>query len=408
MPSTPNMHMSTGFSGRVSRAAAGDDKYRVSKRTQGYGIQDATNNNHHDRRAGHNGSYRPHNQTNATQSKSFVERVRFNGASCIQNSIKNFSGTKTEATTPSPNTDDKKSTTNKPEDKLESKPPNLSKPYGRGFFPKPFPSTKAGQHPNPPQHGRKFGDLLENLQTDPSLCQRRGDRKYLKSAFTFGTVFSTAHHTPAGGPDDPEHMTTTRHYGRVYSKYRKFIVVECNEVSFVALPIYTCNGTGLSRKSSREIPEYIDVMDRRVEVPGPANGVNGRLFCVADGESEDAPVLRDNKDYTRVGAKGNACVRLTEPCSFRYSIWSRIEAQLTDDSVHLLREVRATKMAASSFKVLQEMSPANLVCLLGKMVQADFVEKLAQMQAESLVKMRGRKQIEAVDAEKDEGEPVGS
>ncbi|TLD28440.1 hypothetical protein PspLS_03682 [Pyricularia sp. CBS 133598] len=364
MPSTPSMQMRTGFSVLVSRAPGGVDNCR----------------------------------TNAAPSKGLAERVRYNGAARIQNSIhnlKNFTSTKIKATAPSSNS--------KTDGKQDSKPPELSKPHGPGFFPKHIQPPKAGQHSNPPQPGRKFGDLLENLQTDPALCHRRGDHKYLKSAFTFGTVFSTAHHTAAGGPDDPEHMTTTRYYGRVYSKYRKFIVVECNEVSFVALPIYTCNGTGLSKKSSREIPEYIDVMDRRVEIPGPANGVNGRLFCVADGEDENAPVLRNNKDHSRVGAKGNACVRLTEPCSFRYSIWSQIEAQLTADSVRLLREVRATKMAASSFKVLQQLSPANLVDLLGRMVQADFVEKLAQLQAHSLVEMRAHKQIEAVSVEQDEG-----
>ncbi|QBZ62641.1 hypothetical protein PoMZ_11524 [Pyricularia oryzae] len=350
MPSTPSMHMRTGFSGLLSRAAV-DDKYRVSKRTQGHGNQGATDKDHHERRAGRGSPYRARNQTNVDQSGSLAERVRCNSAARIQNRIQNSNGTLTQP-------------------------------------------TKAG---------RKFGNVLENLQTSPSLCRRRGDRKYRKSAFSFGTVFSTAHHTPAGGPDDPEHTTSTRHHGRVYSKYRRFVVVECNEVSLVALPIYTCNGTGLSRKPSREIPEYIDVVDRRVDMPGPAQGVNGRLFCVADGEDDDAPVLRDNKNNSRVGAKGDACVRLTEPCSFRYGVWAQIEARLTDDSARLLRELRATKMAAACFGVLQDLSPADLVGLLGRMVQADLVEKAALLQAESLVEMRARKQSRSMTASSNKG-----
>ncbi|TLS24341.1 hypothetical protein PpBr36_08530 [Pyricularia pennisetigena] len=372
MPFTPGMHMRTGFSGLVSRAAAGVDKYRVSKRTQGHGTQGAANSNHHDRRVGRDDPHGSRSQTNVEPTRSVAERVRFNGTARTRNSIHSFGSTRPKA---------KEHATGEP----STTPLDSSSPSGRG---------------------RKFGDVLENLQSDPSRCQRLGDRKYRRSAFSFGTVFTTAHHTAAGKPDDPAYTTATLHCGRVYSKHRKFIVVECNEASFVALPIYTCNGAGLSKKSSREIPEYMDVMDRRVGIPGPANGVYGRLFCVADGESEDAPVLlRDDQiHHGRVGAKGNACVHLTEPFSFRYGVRSRIEAQLTDDSAHLLRQVRATKMAAGSFKVLQGLGPDHLLDLLGRMVQADFVEKLAQLRAESLVKMRAPNPLEAVNAELEEGE----
>ncbi len=53
--------------------------------------------------------------------------------------------------------------------------------------------------------------------------------------------------------------------GSVFTKVRIMIVVSCHTSHYIAIPLYSHNGNGLSRKNPDEQMEYVSVKDHRIE-----------------------------------------------------------------------------------------------------------------------------------------------
>jgi Family of unknown function (DUF6590) len=76
-----------------------------------------------------------------------------------------------------------------------------------------------------------------------------------------GTIFGKAHHEPYSKHrrfGSTPNLTPTK-FGDVHSKYRKFVVISRHKSNVVALPVYTYQGTGLSRKHNKD--EYVTIRE---------------------------------------------------------------------------------------------------------------------------------------------------
>ncbi|KLU88615.1 hypothetical protein MAPG_07600 [Magnaporthiopsis poae ATCC 64411] len=223
-----------------------------------------------------------------------------------------------------------------------------------------------------------------------------------------GIVFETAYHTAmasSAGASADNLTETTRGY--VYTKYRKFVILEKHATHIQALPIYTHNGTGLDRKRQFE-HEFVCVRDRDcpADKHEPEEGVHGTLFGIRE------PGFK----ATFIG--GRAVLKLTEMVSFSIhasgGLVARVEGRLEDDSLRklacLVHSVRAKRLEDVFLQggggeqtqrpreeVVSKLARENH-CLKTNMILVEANHKTAVMQ-EQRENERLKRRIEQLEAE---------
>ncbi|KAF4634909.1 hypothetical protein G7Y89_g3191 [Cudoniella acicularis] len=98
-------------------------------------------------------------------------------------------------------------------------------------------------------HGKYYpkGNVTRGLGERPS------DMIHNHKEYRPGSIISMATHESDGAEFQPGNKIQSRseHFGNIYSKTRKYLVVAVFEDSVVALPIYTHGGTGLEYKPNK-------------------------------------------------------------------------------------------------------------------------------------------------------------
>ena len=151
---------------------------------------------------------------------------------------------------------------------------------------------------------------------------RPHDRKHARSAYQPGVIFSTAHHTQYTQSHEPENirtsLTRTDAFGVICTKYRKMIVVKCNDSSnfCTVLPIYTHNGQGIAGQSPTAQAAHYSIRDVKDPRPEESEGPNGTIYCSRNPPGPSLCVY------------GRSSVYVTEILSHRFSDYAVIEGQL--------------------------------------------------------------------------------
>ncbi|EJT80846.1 hypothetical protein GGTG_00839 [Gaeumannomyces tritici R3-111a-1] len=159
----------------------------------------------------------------------------------------------------------------------------------------------------------------------PAFRPRAGFEIHDRTEYHPGMIIQTVCHTPAGpGSTHRDDVVAVTSRGPVYSKFRRFVVLEMHWSHFQALPLYTHNGTGLNNKRQQQ-HEFVCIRDRDVPKSErePEEGVNGTVFGVRHGRE---PCV-----------DGRTAVKLTESVSFvPRSTLARVEGRLEHESLRAL------------------------------------------------------------------------
>ena len=130
-------------------------------------------------------------------------------------------------------------------------------------------SSRMPYVPKKKTSGYKQSCLPKELQ-DPVLLAQETNRgvKLSKGQFRPGMIIRAPLHEQAsdGGPDSDDtsdlddHISDTK-FGKIYTKYRKMIVLALFHSHYLAVPLYSHNGKGLENKACPD--EYVSVKDHR-------------------------------------------------------------------------------------------------------------------------------------------------
>ncbi|KAL8757181.1 MAG: hypothetical protein Q9199_002405 [Rusavskia elegans] len=166
---------------------------------------------------------------------------------------------------------------------IESKRPEPSRPPRTNNRQLGPPSAAArsrnqvyGGRTTPSSGGYKQ-EFLPPAQQNPALLEAEKNKgtKLPKHFFRPGTLFRAVLHdqdftaTSSGSqitvPD--KHRTPSIH-GPIYTKVRHMIVLALYEDHYIAIPLFTHNGTGLDKKVKKD--EFVSIRDYRDKNPIPA------------------------------------------------------------------------------------------------------------------------------------------
>ena len=115
--------------------------------------------------------------------------------------------------------------------------------------------------------------------------------------------------------------TTESKFGLIHSKYRKMIVVGLYDNHYLALPLYTHNGNGVSRKSKPD--EFVSVHDHRSREPIIRQTRHSPLVT---GEMNEGINIIDPK----------SCAHITHPVARKYDLPLVVEGNLDKESTDRL------------------------------------------------------------------------
>ena len=174
--------------------------------------------------------------------------------------------------------------------RLNASPPSLALNSGRTVT---FNSTARAhpgvdryvpQHSNVDRHGRPpsvASHVSRNLADTENVQQPRILASHM---FVPGMVVrAPLHEQDYIGASGASNLTVASkfvsesNFGNVFTKVRIMIVVAAYKSHYVALPLYTHNGNGLSRKSPAQQLEYVSIRDHRIDGPFTAQTENGSL-----------------------------------------------------------------------------------------------------------------------------------
>jgi len=126
---------------------------------------------------------------------------------------------------------------------------------------------------SPPKHNRYEGGsymALNRPGNSAVLGNVQQPQKLARHMFVPGTIIRCAlHEEDYMGTSKGAEVTVASKFvsksdaGSVFTKIRIMIVVSCHSRQYTALPLYTHNGNGLSRKDADEQMEYVSVRDHR-------------------------------------------------------------------------------------------------------------------------------------------------
>ncbi|KAL8675127.1 MAG: hypothetical protein Q9168_000498 [Polycauliona sp. 1 TL-2023] len=142
------------------------------------------------------------------------------------------------------------------------------------------PPSAAAQSRNqvygkkPPSSGGYKQEFLPPGQQDPVLleAQKHKGTKLPKGFFRPGTLFRAVLHdqdftaTSSGSQlTVPDKYRTPSAYGTIFTKVRHMIVLALYEDHYLAIPLFTHNGTGLDKKLKKD--EFVSIWDLRDKNP---------------------------------------------------------------------------------------------------------------------------------------------
>ena len=110
-------------------------------------------------------------------------------------------------------------------------------------------------------------------------------------------------------------------FGAVYSENRLFIVVEQFKSHYLAIPLFTYQGTGL-RDNEHDAAEYASIEDHRY--PGSSNRMGKYLLTTGELKPTVKPFKRESVAHW------------TYPVSRKYSLHVAYQGRLTQDDTDLL------------------------------------------------------------------------
>lgn len=139
---------------------------------------------------------------------------------------------------------------------------------------------------NPGSTARPAGSGAYTLYNRPGTSGGAGNTqlpvKLSKHDFKVGTILRAAlHEEDFNGTSGAADVTVASKFvsksfaGPVFTKIRVMIVVACHRNHYIAVPLFTHNGNGLSRKHPAEKTEYVSVKDHRFKgqlTPQSAHG----------------------------------------------------------------------------------------------------------------------------------------
>ena len=140
-----------------------------------------------------------------------------------------------------------------------------------------------------------------------------------------GMIFRSVHHEEdisqlMKGPSQPSEPNTTytKDFGDIYSKNRWMIVVKINTTEYTAVPLFTYNDNGLSRKPADAVDEYVSIRDLRVSPSSPQSQWRTLEAKMRDGSIE---------------LKKTAVVHMVYNITKRFGLPVQEEGRLTDKSI---------------------------------------------------------------------------
>ena len=134
----------------------------------------------------------------------------------------------------------------------------------------------------------------------------------------------------SGAIDDTKTVLT--HAGSVYSKVRWMIVVSIYKEHYMAIPLYTHNGSGLANRSDEAKREYTSIHDGRVWPGGFEN------------LSKDNPVLEAEMfDGTTLLSK-KTVAHLTAPLQRKFGLYVEEQGALDPESAEIMVHLWKSKL----------------------------------------------------------------
>ncbi|KAI9808879.1 MAG: hypothetical protein M1827_007154 [Pycnora praestabilis] len=114
---------------------------------------------------------------------------------------------------------------------------------------------------------------VDERDSERLAAEENKGRVYAKELYRVGMIFRAVHHEPhynQGNKVDitNKYRTETRCYGVIESKFRKFIVIGLLADHYIAIPVYSYQGTGIAEKSRPD--EFVSVRDHRIKEKHPA------------------------------------------------------------------------------------------------------------------------------------------
>lgn len=190
--------------------------------------------------------------------------------------------------------------------------------------------------------------VLPGIPDEAHLHKKRSGQKYPEESYTPGTIFAAPHYSQARDDywESGHPLVTASSCGPVYSKNRRFVVIETYADHVICLPIYSHNRRGLDFvRSSIEWVSIRDIKDSKQE---PAESPHGLVLC---------QTLPGNGHI--LVAKGRSSVHLTEPTTHRYSDYATIQGSLLsgeqDKLTSMMEKVKLLQSARAKAKAAMEI-----------------------------------------------------
>ena len=194
------------------------------------------------------------------------------------------------------------------------------------------PSISASRRPDvyelphkPPSMFRNstFGSVNGSPDLKSSRCQKLPKDLFRPGMIIRGVVHEQDFHNTADGSvmTIADKYTTESKFGLIHSKYRKMIVVALFENHYLAIPLYTHNGNGVSRKSRPD--EYISVRDHR----------SRELFTK---QTEHGELITEEINAGIYLFDPNSLAHITHPVARKYNLPLVVEGYLKENSAKRL------------------------------------------------------------------------
>ena len=129
-------------------------------------------------------------------------------------------------------------------------------------------------------------------------------RKHPKELFQVGTIIrAPLHEEDFNGTSKGSNITMSSEapakssYGAVFTKMRVMIVTARFQNHYIAVPLYTHNGNGLSKKTPEEQREYVSIRDHRIDGGYVAESIHG---CLTTGYLKSGIHILDAKSAAHI------------------------------------------------------------------------------------------------------------
>ncbi|KAM0124408.1 hypothetical protein ACHAO1_011039 [Botrytis cinerea] len=178
------------------------------------------------------------------------------------------------------------------------------------------------------------------MQTAPYKRMERYGSAHLPGAYHHGDVICAVEHYPDFTrtiPEKNDRYRTDTVFGPVFSKERKYIVLQKYREHCVVIPIFTHTGRGLAGKPPAVRDHYISIRDGDRPNQAPPENIHGNL------QTHRYPEFQDRRDRRRVPnfhiMSDKSAVYFVYPICHRYSVPCIFESRLRTDSLDYLLHI---------------------------------------------------------------------